>query len=243
VADCAEATHATALLLAFMLNPNQTLPPHGEESQPGTDKPVAAQPLIPPLGATQHPVAPTPTAMGPSAPKSRRAPARVLVGLSGMVDSGSLPHETLGGALHLGLQVERWSIELRPAAWLPSQGASPQLSSAGGKFRLYDVALIGCYCAFRQSAFGARACAGSELLYLRGTGYGLSESSSRSALYPSALGELALAFHLTQGWAVRATANVLFALARPEYAILNLGTVHRPARWAGRLGLGFEWRF
>lgn len=243
VADCAEATHATALLLAFMLNPNQALPEQAEESRPSVDKPTAPQPPTPPVGAPQHPVAAMPGTVGPSKPKSLRAPVRVQVGLSGMVDSGNLPHETLGGALHLGLQTEQWSIELRPAAWLPSQVASPQLSSAGGQFRLYDVALVSCYRAFRRGSLSAQTCAGADLLHLRGTGFGITKPSGRSALYPSAMGELALLFDLTQDWTVRAAGEVLLALARPEYAIFNLGMVHRPARWTGRLGLGFEWRF
>lgn len=255
VSSCADAVHATALLLAFMVDPNAPLAAPGGQADatatpPKDARPRETTPAAPPATASNpsatpnQPTKETATPV-PLATKHVAAPSRYryFIGISGGLDSGNLPRTALGLSLSLGLELPRLRFELRGSDWLTVEHASHQASDSGGRFKLYDAAALGCYRPFHAGREGLYVCGGTSGLFLRGSGYGMDQVSTKDSLYVSVLGEVAWVTRLSSRFAVRLAGSGLIALVRPEFAIQNEGTMHEPARLSGRVALGFECGF
>jgi len=84
---------------------------------------------------------------------------------------------------------------------------------------------------------------GADALYLTARGYGMSEPASTRSLYLAGVVELGLDIELAGAWSMRLAADLMAAALRREFAIRNVGVVHQPGAWSGRLWVGTHWHF
>lgn len=227
---CDEARELVAFLLALLIDPNARAP----SPAPATSE------TLPPKPAPPAPVEP--------APVSRKSPAaeradRWVLGLSGSAEYGTLPGGSLGGEVRGGLLLSGWSIEARASAWVPRRAESPDVPEAGGKFSLFDAALLGCLRGRPSARPAVQGCIGPGLLWLRGEGYGVTMPSSDEALIAAVAAEAALLVAVSRQVSLRPALGALVPLVRPTFAIHDVGTIHRPNAVAFRVSLGFEARF
>jgi hypothetical protein len=157
-----------------------------------------------------------------------------------VTDAGTLPAWGYGEHLRLGLEVERWSLELAYGAWLPRSSRSEALAGAGGNFTLMEASLGGCYQSSRSGRFSVQGCGGPVLVWMRGAGFGVTDSGQATALWGALFAEAALRARATRSVAVRLGVGGLAHLDRPRFALRNVGPVHRPHSLAAQAELGLE---
>jgi hypothetical protein len=228
--SCDEARRAIALLLALMLDPNAR--PEGV-ARPEQEKPTPAPSAPPP---------PPPPPAPPPPPPAEPAPNRpgLLVGVSGVVDAGTLPDWGYGARLRLGLEIDRWSVELAYGAWLPRSGESQALRGAGGNFTLMQLGLGGCYQSSPAGRFSVQGCAGPALVGMRAAGFGVTDPGHATALWPALFAEAALRARATHSVGARLGVGGLAHLDPPTFALRNVGSVHRPRSLGAQAELGLE---
>ncbi|MFZ5895265.1 MAG: hypothetical protein ACOY0T_29685 [Myxococcota bacterium] len=239
VSDCTEARHTTALLLALLINPRANLSAETPEPSGAASPAASASP------ASRRERAPEPTTPAPTSQPARvDSPGPTFsVALAGALDHGNLPNLGAGAALTLGLQHRQWSLRARAAGWFKNRAASSELPGAGGDFSLYDVGLLGCLHFWARPPLAPRACVGANALYLRAEGYGVSDPGAAGGFYAAAVAELALELAVTRSWSFWLASDLLLIAPRPKFALQNVGQVHQPNPWAGRLLLGTGWTF
>lgn len=164
-------------------------------------------------------------------------------------DTGSLPAPGLGAALELNLAWRR--LQLRAiGAVVFEQHANVELvpsPAPGADLELYTGSLLGCTAPFGhpRGPLASLACVGMEIGLLTGVGTGVPTPRQGSALW--------LAPRLDVGalWSVPATPlrlgitlSAVAPMNRDNFALTDIGTVHRPPSMVGRLsfgvGLGFD---
>lgn len=158
-------------------------------------------------------------------------------------DAGSLPSPSLGAAL--GAELGWSKLELRALGTLlferETHVESPSLPAPGAKLQLITGALLACTAPFGnlRARLAPFACVGAELGRLSGVGTGVASPRRGSALWAAPVVQVGA------GWAVPDTALglgvglvVAAPLARDEFALRDIGTVHRPPSVVGRLTAG-----
>jgi hypothetical protein len=148
----------------------------------------------------------------------------IVLGAAGAVGFGVLPEPTPGGSLWLGVAFsERWLVWADASGWLPVEHLDAQ--RRGGEFNAFQAGLSLCR-AFGQR-IGFAACAGGELglVYGQGRGLGPNRSSARLLAQPNL--EAALSLRLVDGLALRTSAALGLALARPSFFIEEPSGAHR----------------
>lgn len=258
VADCAEAMHAAALLVTLMVSPRGSIdavdqaPAKERNGSSAWSAPTPSALSQSPPTADSGRIAPA-TNTGRNAPAPRLEPATPhalpkhsdailgwFLGLAGTIDHGTLPKTGVGASMRLGVNGQHWSVELRPSVWWPSRATSSELAGAGGDFRLYDLALFGCFRGNLARAWFGEGCLGGDAALLRGSGYGVTSVSSVQGSYLSGVFELALGWRLSDSWSWRLGAALAYTPERPTFAIRNLGVVHEPNTWSERVSLGVQ---
>jgi hypothetical protein len=220
-ADCAEVSHAAALVLALMLRPLVPEP--------------AAEPVSSPAQRSSPSVLAAP-------PPERSEDAPWLVRAAFLAGVGTLPGLEVGYGLHIGLAAEPVLLELRMVLWLPKTAHTNDLPGAGGKFWLGELASAACLRA-GQGWFRTDSCAGPRLLQMQADGFGVTDPGQATARWGGAFLEQAAVATLTSRARVRASAQLLWPFSRPAFAIENVGEIHRPAPLAARTALAFELSF
>jgi hypothetical protein len=220
-ANCAEVSHAAALVLALMLKP---LPPPREVSTP-------ARP--PPRRLPEPRPAPAPE---PAEPPAWLARAVFVAGV------GTLPGVGVGYGLHLGRAIEPLALELRGAVWLPKTAPSGELPGAVGRFWFGELASAVCLRA-GESWFRMDSCAGPKLLMMQARGFGVTDPGRATARWGAAFLEEAAVASLTSRARLRLSAELLWPFSRPAFAIQNVGEIHRPAPLSAHAALAFELSF
>jgi hypothetical protein len=176
------------------------------------------------------------------------APAAPSISLWLIGDAGSLPSPSLGAALGAEL---RWSkIELRALGTVlferETQLDAPSSPAPGAKLALITGGLFACAAPFGSlhARLAPFACFGAEIGRLSGVGTGVASPRRGSALWAAPL------VHVGAAWAVPDTAlglamglAVAAPLARDEFALRDIGTVHQPPSVVGRLSVGVSVRF
>jgi len=114
--------------------------------------------------------------------QDEKGPA-LLVGVSSVADAGTLPDWGYGARLRLGLEVERWSLELAYGAWLPRSSRSQTLAGAGGNFTLMETSLGACLHSSRSGHLSVQGCGGPVLVGMRGAGFGVTDPGQATALW------------------------------------------------------------
>jgi hypothetical protein len=231
-ADCDAIRKAAALLLALMIDPN---------AAPPSDAPPAPPP--PPSPPPKPVPEPRPVRRRAPRPVPRRAEPMFSVGVDGVVDAGSLPAWAYGGRLTFGVATSHASLELRSTLWLPRTQVSASSPSAGGRFTMAEQAIALCGGSDRTRRLAVGVCAGPALVWMRGTGFGVTDPGSASALWPAAFVEGAAQIGLTRGLALRAAVGASASWLTPTFAIRQVGTIHTPHAGVARAALGVSYGF
>lgn len=215
-ADCAELMRAAALVMALMINPQ--------------------------ANAIAEPPPPPPPAPPPPPPVERAR--RFSAGADVVVGSGALPDVAPGFGVRFAAGASSpFSVELRASVFMSRSTASASDPTKGGSFDLMDGALAGCARARRDRRLSPGACAGASVVRLHGAGYGVTSPDDASAWWTAAFAEANLRVRITPRNALRAAAQAVFPLGRPDFALAGVGQVFEPdAIWL-RGTLGWELHF
>jgi hypothetical protein len=227
---CDEARDLVAFLLALLIDPRAREP---------TAAPVAKKP---PPATKPPPAEPDRAPPPPESPKDEGG-VRLIVGLSGTAEYGTLTGGSVGGELRAGVLFSGWSVEGRGAAWLPRHKESESVPGAGGEFSLFEAGILGCLRGALGEGASLQGCTGPALLSLRGEGYGVTTPASEKALFAVLSAELGFLVALSPEVSLRPALGALVPFVRPTFAIHDVGTIHRPSAIAGRASLGFEAQF
>lgn len=163
-------------------------------------------------------------------------------------DAGSLPGPSLGAAL--GAELGWSKLELRALGTVlferETQLEAPASPAPGAKLALITGGLFACAAPFGSlhATLAPFACFGAEIGRLSGVGTGVASPRRGSALWAAPI------VHVGAAWAVPDTAlglamglAVAAPLARDEFALRDIGTVHQPPSVVGRLSVGVSVRF
>jgi hypothetical protein len=163
-----------------------------------------------------------------------------------LADSGSLPAPAPGAAI--GVQLERAYFQLRALGTaLFGQHESLAVAGAatpGADLALWTGALSACATPFGASgaALVAQGCAGWELGRLTGEGTGVQRPRAGSALWSAPRIDLGARWALgSSAWRLGAQLTLALPLARENFVLNELGSVHRAPSAVGRVALGLEW--
>jgi hypothetical protein len=77
---------------------------------------------------------------------------------------------------------------------------------------------------------------------MRGEGFGVSDPSAASAVWPAAFAEAGVLLAVSSHLSLRGSAGGMIGAGAPTFAIRNVGVIHTPGS-AGRAALGMRYRF
>ena len=146
---------------------------------------------------------------------------------------GGLPVTALAASAGAELSGTAWSLSLRLTAW-------PGVSTAvvgdiDARFDGLGAALQGCRLA-QAASLELALCAGARAAALRGRAQNSAEDGSATAPWYALSAGVALSWPRDRDLHVRIEANIAPSLDRPEFAIENVGPVHRVPALSGDLG-------
>ena len=212
---------------------------------PATGAPSASAPAppTPPPPAASAPTPPPPVSEGSV------ASSLVHFGASGSVfaDDGVLSGISPGVGGALAWLPGRFRLEVSAAYFPPTRVQVATNPARGASFDLTTVGVRGCY-TLVEGRFALGPCAGGEIGYLRGAGFGVVGAAEGGtvweALAVGALGSL----RVNGLFSFRLSLDVLAPLVRPSFVLAApprgspLG-VHKTAPVAGRFSFGGELHF
>jgi hypothetical protein len=163
-----------------------------------------------------------------------------------LADSGSLPAPGPGAAL--GVELERAHFQLR-ALGTALYGQHESLAVAGAQspgadLALWTGALSACATPLGASdaPLVARGCAGWELGRLTGEGTGVQRPRAGAALWSAPRFDLGASWALGSApWRLGVLLTIAVPLARENFVLSEVGSVHRPPSAVGRMAIGLEW--
>jgi hypothetical protein len=181
---------------------------------------------------------PEPVEVEEEAPSDPRRAGRLVLGLHGQGDAGSLPHVTVGGGLLAGMHWQHVRLELQATAYLPQR---EQLAPAPGStaISLYTGALSGCVdlLGARDESRALGACAAVEAGLSRGVPESISDGQASSGFWLASFLGLDVRQRVTGPLHVRLLAEAGLPVLRPRYEIEPFGLVFRAAPVLGRFGI------
>jgi hypothetical protein len=242
--DCEELADAVSIAVALALgsalaaptegSSHEAGPSEGQLSQGSAPLPVAAASA---LGVRQKEDVGADAALESSASLPEPSLSVWLVG-----DAGSLPAPAIGAGL--GAEATWRRFELHVLATLlfeqETQVESARLADAGARLGLWTGSALGCTLPWGQrTALAPFVCLGFEVGRLSGVGTGVTEPHQGSALWLAPLVQLGAAWPIPDS-ALRLEVALLGAapLNRDEFKLRDVGTVHQPNPWIGRLSFG-----
>jgi hypothetical protein len=254
-ATCDELADAGALIVALVLDPNLEVG-HGAASAtpsagtPGTTQPSAAQASAPGPPAEQRPVSSSPPAPvvldRPMHEPATTGTSSALVGhvvAAAVGDWGSLPGIAPGAELGAGAGIDPIELELSALILPPMREVIAENPERGGEITLVAGGLRGCY-ALGGSKLSGRLCGGLEAGRIQGTGFGTSGFTDvQSSLWIAGRLGIFGRYPLLPPLGLRFGLEGVVPGRRPEFTLVNVGTVHRPNITVVRLALGFELLF
>jgi len=226
--DCQQLADAAALVLALLINP-KALPKALPQAALVPDLPAPAEPQSP-----KQPVRHDET--GGQIDKGHG------LGLAGVLGRGLLPGLAEGFDVRLILYSGRWAVMVRAGGFLAKETGAPILPGTRATFYRLEGALAACGQTQPRRRVGATACLGGALVRLHGESSGVSDAGAASAYWPEALAEISGHIRLTSWARLRLSLEGRLGHS-PEFAILGLGSVYRPATASLRGALGFDMLF
>jgi hypothetical protein len=218
--SCRALGDVVVLILAWMIQPERS---NDDPRQAARDAPSPSS--APPRRAAR--------ARTPSPPSSVW-----VLSLRGVGDLGSLPKPALGGLFAVGYRAGRLQLSLQGSYFPQSRGevaSVPGFSATGGDFSLAALGLHGC---FEPTPAHVALCAGPELGYERGVGFGVSSPAAGGKAWLSLAGGLRSALRLSGRLWLEAAAEAVVPTAREQFVLDAVGVVHSPSPVSGRASLG-----
>lgn len=203
---------------------------------------TAAPPLTPPAEASPAPPQMPSAEVPPDEPANDEAagsPLRPALSVAALADVGSLPGPALGAAVGFELGWRR--LQLRALATLLfEQHEQVAGGPAGAELQLASGSLSGCSTALAGGrGLTLPVCLGLELGRLSGTGTGVIQPRSGSALWAAPRADVGALWCLDGGpLCLAGTLTAAAPLARSRFALAEIGTVYRPPAMVGRLSIG-----
>lgn len=254
--SCEAVENATALMLAFLLDPEaaatrSTPPDEGVPDSEGVsplaltepdaaEPPASAHPLALAAAAKTELMSATPKDVVLPHPKSTK-PAELpwFLGALAGVDSGALPAATSSIELFFGRRLGPVQLEASALRLSPRERRLPNDSTRGGRFELWGLAADGCYSA-SWAKLELGPCTGVETGTVFGSGFGVDLPGQGKGLWLAARGMLRATYRVFPRLGTRLQAGVALPLSRPTYVLDNVGTVYRANFIALRGGLALE---
>jgi hypothetical protein len=217
--DCHELAEAAALVIALLINP-----------EAGTSAPPQSTPPSPVP-------APLPS---PSSSSPAHARSTLGIGLASVWASGVLPNFAKGLAARLLYQRGTLAAAFEVTGFLPDDQHSQVLAQASASFYRLEAALHLCANSSSNRRLGAALCLGGAVVRLHGESMGVSAPGQATAYWPEA--SLAGSGHLrlTAGTRLRLAADLRGLGSRPDFDILGLGSIFRPAAGSVRGIVGLD---
>ncbi|HTV18433.1 MAG TPA: hypothetical protein VMG12_07175 [Polyangiaceae bacterium] len=226
--DCAQLADLVAVTAAIALGASES------------DEALAPADAAPPAP-------PAPVIVAAPASASSAPPWSPELALWFLADAGSLPHAGTGLALGVGVGHGRFRLRAL-GTWLFEQHVALQVAEAvgaGARLALVTGALSACAAPFGANGRGwvVDGCAGWELGRLSGEGEGVLRPRSSAALWSAPRLDVGARWAFgTTGLELGVLLTLAVPLAREDFVLGDLGSVHRAALPVGRAALGLNWR-
>lgn len=137
-----------------------------------------------------------------------------------------LPNLAWGVGASVGVSRLPFTLGIDGQYWGPQREPSHQRSTAGADFERYSGGLRGCY-----RLVGGRpaldACAGAELILVRGHGYGVTHERSGSQTWLAPTLGIGLSYGLTPRLALVGQSELSFPIVRHDFVLTGIGLVYR----------------
>jgi len=229
-ASCDALAEATGVILAMALLPPGASPPGESETAP--EGPKAAPPPASPTSPRDAREA------GGQPAREEAYLHRVAIGASAVGDGVALPSLAVGGGVSLAATFDRLRLE-GGAAYFSGQSRTTGTSAAGASFDAASASGRACWAILRGAA-ELSPCAGADVTFSSGTGFGAAENYTPSATWVSVAGGGLLRVPLTSFLALRAELAALVPLTRPRFVVDGDGTVYGPPAMGARGTIGAE---
>ena len=217
--DCDELAAAAALVLALLINP---------EAAQSVD--AVAAPVVPP------PIPPSP----PESPPRVDQRSGFGGGIDAVLASGALPDLAAGLIGRLFYQRGLVVAALQVAGFLPQKESAPVLPGATASFYRLESALEVCAATSSDRRIGGRLCLGGAVARLHGKSAGVSAPGEATAYWSEGLLAASGYLHVTSVARLHLSAELRGLGGRPDFVVLGLGSIYRPAAFNGRGALGIE---
>jgi hypothetical protein len=232
--SCASLATATALILAWTVDPSRARAP---------PPPPQANAGVAPEAAGDR--------AEPSTPRGRSMQSEPFAGLvaaTGAFDVGTLPTVGTAGEITVGALLGPVRAEVSGAYWLPQDATRG--TSEGTHIHLLDARVRGCFRIRLTGTLELDPCLGAAIIAASSEGFGPAATFtpySQRGAWGAAGGEALAAWRLFGPVALRASVGVWFPLAPPSFVIdvQNQGQagLHTSEPVGGRATLGVEVRF
>jgi hypothetical protein len=136
-----------------------------------------------------------------------------------------------------------WDAGLGIAGFLPVEARAPLLPGATASFQRLEATLAVCASTSTDRRLGVALCVGGAVVRVRGRSAGVSDTGQATAYWPEAILASAARLALTTALHLRLAAEIHGLGDRPDFAILGLGSVYRPAAYHVRGALGLDVNF
>ncbi len=181
------------------------------------------------------------------AKRAARSPSRsraraFAFGASLAADSSALPRFAVGGSLTAAWTPGRARLELDGRVW-SSQSASMATSSTGARFSMRTLGGRACWSAVRSGALEVSPCAGADVNFVTGAGYGTTRDVEGDAAWTVIAAGGLVRLRLTPWLALRSRIEAAVPVTRPTFVVENVGDLHQPSAWTGLVSVGLEVNF
>jgi hypothetical protein len=217
--DCHQLADAAALVLALLVNPN-------------------ASP-----NASPNPEPPTPPTLSPPAPPVTTSFAPRTgsgCGIDGVLAGGVLPGLAGGLGVRIFHQSGHLAAAARAGGFFAKEKPAAMLPGATASFYRLESTVQLCAATLADRRLGAALCLGGALVRLHGDSSGVSSPGQATSYWPEALLEALGHLRLTSATRLHIAAEARGLGSRPDFAILGLGSVYRPAAFSLRGALGLD---
>lgn len=229
--ECSALADAMALKVALAIDPLAVV----EAVQPQPAPP--ARPSEPPAAATTDGAKPPGTEQRASEPLLRYG-ARLV----GQVALGPLPGATPGVGLFFSAQVPALRVELGGEAFWGGVAKYDSPAGVGADLQLFAGVVRGCLTP-ASGAWRFPICAGTELGVMRGSGFGVPETSATSRLWGGLSLGPALEWRATSRLSLWLEGDALLTLLKPEFHVRNLPSLYSPPTVSAKAAAGLEAHF
>lgn len=232
--ECSALADAMALKVALAIDPLAVV----EAVQPSQSATPTARPAESPnpVAAAPHDTEQHDAELGPE--KLIHYGARLV----GQVALGPLPGATPGVGLFFSAQMPALRVELGGEAFWGGVAQYDAPAGVGADLQLFAGVARGCLTPAR-GAWRFPICAGTELGVMRGSGFGVSETSATSQLWGGLMMGPALEWRATSGLSLWLEGDALLTLLKPEFHVRNLPSLYSPRTISAKAAAGLEVHF